>query len=159
MSNFDAILGLGSNVGDKPANLAAAIDLLTQSDDIRLVKSSRLYRTEAWGKTDQDWFVNACVSVASKLDPRGLLARCQAVERDLGRVRKEHWGPRVIDVDILVYRDVTLNEPDLVLPHPWIAERAFVLAPLNDIDPNLKIKGQRVGDLLAAIDTGSVALL
>lgn len=158
-ADFDAILGLGSNVGDKRANIAAAIELLTRSGEVRLVRFSHLYRTEAWGKTDQDWFVNACIAVATKLDPKALLKRCQAVEQDLGRVRREHWGPRIIDVDILVYRDVTLNDPELALPHPWIAERAFVLAPLKEIAPELVVRGQQVRDLLAAIDSSSVTRL
>ena len=110
---YDAILGLGSNVGDKVANIRRAIALLSEPGDVRIIKSSRIYRTPPWGVTDQDWFVNACVTVATALTPRALLQRCQDVENKLHRVRAKKWGPRVIDVDILTYRDETVREPDL----------------------------------------------
>jgi 2-amino-4-hydroxy-6-hydroxymethyldihydropteridine diphosphokinase len=150
-SGWDALIGLGSNIGDKRANIAHAIGLLTQSGDIRLVSRSRDYRTAPWGKPDQDWFVNACISVATKLPPLVLLRRCQKVETELGRVRGERWGPRVIDVDVLIYRDAKLSEPELTLPHPLIAERAFVLVPLIEIAPALMIKGRPLREHLAAI--------
>jgi 2-amino-4-hydroxy-6-hydroxymethyldihydropteridine diphosphokinase len=152
----DAIIALGSNMGDKVANIAAAIDTLTGRGDIRLVRRSRDYRTAPWGKTDQDWFVNACISVDTALGPHELLARCQDAERRLGRVRAEKWGPRVIDVDILWWKGGAVATPDLKLPHPFIAERAFVLVPLADIAPNLVLGGRTVRQLLAAIDTGDV---
>jgi 2-amino-4-hydroxy-6-hydroxymethyldihydropteridine diphosphokinase len=155
----DALIGLGSNMGDKAGNIERAVALLTAGDDVRLMARSRLYRTPPWGKTDQDWFVNACIGVATKLTPRELLARCQAVERDLGRVRDERWGPRVIDVDILAYRDVALAEPDLVIPHPRIAERVFVLAPLADIAPSLVIGGRTVAEGLAEIERAGVEVI
>jgi 2-amino-4-hydroxy-6-hydroxymethyldihydropteridine diphosphokinase len=152
----DALVGLGSNLGDKAANIARAIALLTANNDVRLVARSRSYRTPPWGKIDQDWFVNACISVATPLTPHALLARCQAVERELGRVRGERWGPRVIDVDILAYRDVACDEPNLVLPHPHIAKRAFVLAPLADIAPGLCVGGRSIARLLAESDRTGV---
>jgi 2-amino-4-hydroxy-6-hydroxymethyldihydropteridine diphosphokinase len=152
----DALIGLGSNLGDKSANIERAVALLTAGDEVRLIARSRLYRTPPWGKTDQDWFVNACIGVATKLTPRELLARCQAVERDLGRIRGERWGPRVIDVDILAYRDVTLADPDLVIPHPRIAERVFVLAPLADIAPGLMIDGQSIAERLVDMERAGV---
>lgn len=155
----DALIGLGSNLGDKSGNIAQAIAQLTASEDIRLVAHSRLYRTPPWGKTDQDWFVNACIGVATVLSPHELLGRCQAVESELGRVRGERWGPRVIDVDILAYRDVMLDEPDLVLPHPRIAERAFVLAPLAEIAPGLMILGRTVAERLAGVDRAGVEVI
>lgn len=151
-----ALLGLGSNIGDKVANIAEAIDLLTASGDLRLIARSRDWRTPPWGVTDQDWFVNACIAVSTRLPPRLLLDRCQAVERSMGRVRLVRWGPRVIDVDILTYSDVRMSDPDLVLPHPRIAERAFVLGPLADIAPHLEIGGRSVTDLLAAADRTGV---
>ena len=147
----DAILGLGSNVGDKAGNIDAAIAALTKAGDVRVVARSHTYRTKAWGKTDQDWFANACISVATDLSPRALLVRCQEVERDLGRVRTEHWGPRVIDIDILFYRDQAIREPDLVVPHPLIGARAFVLAPLLDVNPDAMIGHERARDLLARL--------
>lgn len=158
-SPFDALIGLGSNIGDKAANIGRAIGLLTEPGDIRLVRASRLYRTAPWGVLDQDWFVNACISIATDLAPHALLARCLAVEQEMKRVRAERWGPRVIDVDVLVYRDVTLSDPDLTLPHPRIAERAFVLVPLAEIAPGLQIGGHDPAHWLARLDAGNVVPL
>ena len=154
--DFDCIVALGSNLGDKAANIGRAIALLCEKSDVRLIRRSRNYATEPWGKTDQDWFVNACIAVATSLSPRDLLLRCQDGEREMGRVHTEKWGPRIIDLDLLVYSDKSIDEPDLVLPHPYIAERAFVLAPLMDIAPDLEISGRRVRDLYAAIDAEGV---
>jgi 2-amino-4-hydroxy-6-hydroxymethyldihydropteridine diphosphokinase len=151
-AGFDYIIALGSNLGDKTSNIDRAIELLTKPGDIRLVARSRNFATDPWGKLDQDWFVNACVAVKTKLAPRDLLRRCKDIERGMGRVATEKWGPRIIDLDLLIYRDSVLDEPDLVLPHPHIADRAFVLAPLMDIAPDLKIKGRSVHELLEAID-------
>lgn len=153
---FDALIGLGSNIGDKAANIAHAIALLTEKGDIRLVAQSRLYRTAPWGVTDQDWFVNACIAVATDLSPRDLLARCLSVENDMKRVRKERWGPRVIDVDVLTYRDAIMDDPDLTLPHPRITERAFVLVPLMDIAPDVEVAGEAPAHWLARLDASEV---
>ena len=150
--DFDCIIALGSNLGDKASNIDAAIALLTDEGDVRLVRRSRNFATEPWGKTDQDWFVNACVAVATKLSARDLLERCQEIERRMGRVPTEKWGPRIIDLDLLIYGDAAIREPDLVLPHPHIGERAFVLAPLMDVAPDLKIGSRSVRELHAAID-------
>ena len=117
---------------------------------------SRNFATEPWGKTDQDWFVNACIAVATKLSARELLERCQAIEKTMGRVTTEKWGPRIIDLDLLIYRDSSINAPDLVLPHPYIGERAFVLAPLMDVAPDVRIGGRTVRELYDAIDTGGI---
>jgi len=155
-AEFDCIIALGSNLGDKAANIDRAIGLLTQAGDVRLVSRSRDFATEPWGKTDQDWFVNACIAVATELSARRLLERCQEIERRMGRVATEKWGPRIIDLDLLVYRDEAIREPELVLPHPHISERAFVLAPLMDIAPSLNIGGRSVRELLEAIDAGGV---
>lgn len=155
-AGFDCIIALGSNLGDKAANIDRAIALLTEPGDIRLLRRSRNFATDPWGKLDQDWFVNAAIAVATQLDPRALLHRCKDIERRMGRVATEKWGPRIIDLDLLVYRDRVLNEPDLVLPHPHMAERAFVLAPLMDIAPDLVIRGRSVRELSDAIDKGGV---
>ncbi len=153
---FDAVVALGSNVGDKVGNIARAIEILTGPEDVRLVKRSRDFKTPPWGKTDQDWFVNACISVSTDLSARGLLERCLETEVSMGRERREKWGPRVIDLDVLVFRDQTIKENDFVLPHPHITERAFVLAPLADIAPQLSIKGHRVWEWLKDIETEGV---
>lgn len=153
---FDCIIALGSNLGDKAANIDRAIELLTGASDVRLVGRSRNFATAPWGKTDQDWFVNACISVATELPARALLERCQEIERRMGRVHTEKWGPRIIDLDLLIYRDSAISEPDLVLPHPHIKDRAFVLAPLMDIAPDLTLGGRSVRALYEAIDLGGV---
>lgn len=155
-ADFDALIGLGSNVGDKAANIAHAVELLTAPGDIRLLRSSKLYRTAPWGVLDQDWFVNACIAIATKLPPHELLARCLGVEETMRRVRERRWGPRVIDLDVLVYRDVTLNEPGLMLPHPRIQERGFVLVPMSDVAPDVKIAGEPIANWLARVDARDV---
>lgn len=156
---FDATLGLGSNIGDKSANVERAIALLTADGAISLVQRSRNYASPPWGILEQDSFVNACVSVATKFSPHDLLKRCQNVETQMGRVRHQKWGPRIIDVDILTYRDVCLNDPDLIIPHPFIANRSFVLLPLREIAPKLMIDGQSLDALIAKIDTAGVTPL
>ena len=156
---FDAIIALGSNIGDKIGHVGSACALLEGHDAIELVARSKLYRTEPWGEEDQDWFVNACVSVTTSLSPLALLKVCQGIENELGRVREKRWGPRVIDLDLLVYKDISQDDPELTLPHPLITERAFVLVPLKDIGPRLSIKGKTVAQWLASMnDHGVVAL-
>ena len=155
-ADFDALIGLGSNMGDKPANIRDAIRRLTEAGDIRLVRASRLYRTPPWGVLEQDWFVNACIAVATDLAPYDLLARCLAVETEMKRVRHQRWGPRVIDVDVLTYRNVTLDDPKLMVPHPRIVERAFVLLPLKDIAPDLTVSGHGLDHWIGSVDTDGV---
>lgn len=155
-SPYDAVIGLGSNVGDKAANIRRAIALLTEPGDIRLVRASRLYRSAPWGVLDQDWFANACISVATELSAHDLLARCLGVEQAMKRVRAERWGPRVIDVDLLIYRTAAIDTPDLVVPHPRIAERAFVLVPLIEITPDLTLAGYPLTHWLEGVDRSEV---
>lgn len=153
---FDALIGLGSNIGDKADNIRRAIGLLTDAGDIRLVRESRLYRSPPWGVLDQDWFVNACIAVSTALAPHELLARCLAVENEMKRVREQRWGPRIIDVDVLTYNNETVDDPELTLPHPRITERAFVLLPLRDIAPDLVIGDRSLAHWLAETDTAGV---
>jgi 2-amino-4-hydroxy-6-hydroxymethyldihydropteridine diphosphokinase len=153
---FDSIVALGSNLGDKSSNIDRAIALLTETGDVTLVSRSRNYATEPWGNTDQDWFINAAISVKTRLPPKALLARCKEIERRMGRVQIEKWGPRIIDLDVLVYGVVEMDDPVLVLPHPHIGARAFVLAPLMDIAPDRVIAGKSVRDMYSAIDTSGV---
>ncbi len=134
----EAALGVGSNVGDKRGRIAAAIARL-EAGGAHVVRRSSDYRTPPWGPVEQDWFVNACVLVDTALAPEALLALCQRIERELGRTREIRWGPRSIDIDILTYADVVRDEPALTLPHPLVLERAFVLAPLAEIAPDLLI--------------------
>jgi len=153
---FDAILGLGTNLGDRTHNIEEAIRRLTADGSIRVVVRSKLYRSAPWGVTDQDWFVNACVAVQTELSPHALLKQCQAVENDMGRIRTRRWGPRIIDVDILTFRDLVIADPDLTVPHPLIAERAFVLVPLKDVAPELKLDGRTIDSMLEKLDSSEV---
>ncbi|MBN9291009.1 MAG: 2-amino-4-hydroxy-6-hydroxymethyldihydropteridine diphosphokinase [Hyphomicrobium denitrificans] len=153
---FDAVLGLGSNIGDRVGNIEDAIARLTADGVVKLVARSRYYRTAPWGVTDQDWFVNACIAVKADVSARELLARCQAVENGMARVRTQRWGPRNIDVDVLTFRDKKIVEPDLVVPHPRIAERAFVLVPLRDVAPDVRIDGASIDEMLSRLDSSDV---
>ena len=153
---FDAILALGTNLGDRIENIEEAIRRLTADGSIRLVSRSKLYRSAPWGVTDQDWFINACIAIQTTLSPHELLKRCQTVENDMGRVRTLRWGPRIIDVDILTFKDLTIAEPDLTVPHPLIAERAFVLVPLKDVAPELRLNGRSIDAMLETLDRSEV---
>jgi 2-amino-4-hydroxy-6-hydroxymethyldihydropteridine diphosphokinase len=148
----EAYLGLGSNLGDKRAMLTEALARLDATPGIRVTARSRFYRTPPWGDTNQDWFLNAAAALDTTLSPADLLAACLAVERQLGRVRERKWGPRSIDIDVLAYGQEAVDDPDLVLPHPFVLERAFVLKPLADIAPDLVIGGTSVRDALARLD-------
>jgi 2-amino-4-hydroxy-6-hydroxymethyldihydropteridine diphosphokinase len=152
----DAILALGTNIGDRIANIDDAIRRLGSGGAIEVVARSKIYRTAPWGVVDQDWFANACISVRTKLPPHALLVQCQGVENDMGRVRTRHWGPRIIDIDILTIGDTLIQQPDLVVPHPLIAERAFVLIPLRDVAPDLTLGGKTVDAMLGALDARDV---
>jgi 2-amino-4-hydroxy-6-hydroxymethyldihydropteridine diphosphokinase len=128
-----AFLGLGANLGDPPAQLAAAVDELARRG-VRVVRRSSLYRTAPLGPPQAD-FVNAVVEADTDLAPGDLLATILDVERSLGRERGVRWGPRTIDLDILLYGDREIREPGLEIPHPGLAQRAFVLVPLAEIAP------------------------
>ena len=145
------VLALGGNVGDKVKSLRRALRAIAAEPAIELAAVSRLYRTPPWGKTDQDWFVNACALGRTTLKPEALLERVKALEVELGREPTERWGPRVIDIDLIAYDDVTLKTERLTLPHPELFNRAFVLAPLAEIAPDLVIGGVRVGDAAARL--------
>lgn len=153
---FDAVISLGSNMGDKAGNIARAITILTGDDTISLVARSGDYRTPPWGLTEQDWFVNACITIRTDLAARELLERCQDVELELKRVREIHWGPRVIDLDVIWYRGQVIDEPDFVVPHPRTLERAFVLVPLAEIAPGLVIAGHTISWHLTRIERTGV---
>jgi len=146
-----AYLGLGSNLGDKKTNLTTALELLYKNPLIEVLKSSSFYETEPIGFNEQDWFLNAVVKVETSLDPYKLLSFCQAIEDRLRRKRLIRWGPRTMDVDILLYENFSSEDPMLTIPHPRMAERAFVLVPLEEIEPDLKIEGQSIVELLAKL--------
>jgi 2-amino-4-hydroxy-6-hydroxymethyldihydropteridine diphosphokinase len=127
-----AYVGVGSNLGDPEANVRDAIAALGELGAVE--RTSSLYRTKAWGKTDQPDFVNAVALLETGMSPRALLTALKAIETSLGRVPSERWGPRAIDLDILTFDDLQIEEEGLAIPHPHMAERAFVLVPLTEID-------------------------
>lgn len=129
-----AYIGIGSNLGDRTANCRKAVDLLGRA--VGVLRISSLYRTEPVGYEVQEDFVNAVVEVETGLSPRELLQVCMSVEDAMGRVRTVRWGPRIMDLDILFYGACVLGDPDLTIPHPRMAERRFVLAPLAEIAPD-----------------------
>jgi 2-amino-4-hydroxy-6-hydroxymethyldihydropteridine diphosphokinase len=157
----EALIALGGNVGDVRATFEQAITCLCRDETVRLLARSSDYRTPPWGVTEQPAFVNAAIAVATSLGPHDLLARTMDCERRLGldRARKQHWGPRSIDIDILAYDDLVINDRDLTLPHPRLLERAFVLVPLAEIAPDRAIGGIKVKDALAGLDRSGIERL
>lgn len=147
----EAALGLGGNLGDPVAAFATVMRRLAAHEAVARVRPSSVYRTAPWGKLDQPEFLNMAVLVETDLPARALLDLCLALEREGGRERRERWGPRTLDIDILTYGGKTIDEPGLQVPHPRIAERAFVLAPLAEIAPGLVIGGLSVADLCEAV--------
>ena len=132
-----AHLALGSNLGERLANLQGAVDGLAATDGITLVALSAVYETDPVGGPVQDDYLNAVVEVTTTLEPHDLLAVCGRLEQAAHRVRIERWGPRTLDVDVLLIDDLTIDTPDLEVPHPRMWERTFVLAPLHDVAPDL----------------------
>jgi 2-amino-4-hydroxy-6-hydroxymethyldihydropteridine diphosphokinase len=150
-------LGLGSNVGDREANLRAAIERLS-AQDLRVIRVSPVYETEPVGYTDQRWFWNTVAEAETELFPLQLLARAGQIERALGRRRSIPNGPRTIDIDVLLYGNTIMKSPSLEIPHPRIAERRFVLAPLADLAPELRhpVLRRTVRELLDAAPQAAV---
>ncbi len=132
-------LGLGSNQGDRVGAIQQAIRFLTDHQNIRVLSASSFYETEPVGFPNQEWFVNVAVAIDTALPPEELLEICQEIEKALGRVRdpQNQYGPRTIDIDILFYGDLVMNEPDLVIPHPRVHERACMLVPLLEVNSRL----------------------
>ena len=153
-----AALSLGGNIGDARATIAAALAAL-EASGVRLVARSSDYRTRPWGKTDQPDFTNVSAVVETALPPLDLLAACLEVERQLGRVRHERWGPRLIDIDLIAYDDVRMDTPALTLPPRHAHERGFVLIPLAEIAPDLLIGDRTVAELAARFADDSVERL
>lgn len=141
--------GLGSNIGDKPANIRKALALIESRNLARLTAVSSIYRTPPWGYREQEDFANACALAETFLAPEALLAAVKAIETDMGREEAVRWGPRLIDIDILFYGDKPLATKDLVLPHKELFNRAFVLVPLAEIAPHLKLGGRSIAEAAA----------
>jgi 2-amino-4-hydroxy-6-hydroxymethyldihydropteridine diphosphokinase len=148
-----AFIGIGSNLGRREQNVARAIDLLSAEDGIDVVAVSELRETEPVGPVAQGPFMNGAARIETDLGPRELLERLLAVEQRLGRVRRERFGPRTIDLDLLLYGDKVLDEPGLTVPHPRLHERRFALEPLSDLAPGLEIPGKGpISELLAELE-------
>lgn len=131
-----AYLGLGANIGERHENLKRAIQLLNDESHVEVTKESSIYETAPYGKTDQPDFLNMALEVETDLEPIELLEFCSSVENELGRVREEVWGPRIIDIDVLIYEDLEIDIDNLIVPHEEMHLRKFVLEPLNEIAPN-----------------------
>ena len=154
MSEVTAYLSLGTNLGDRWANLREALRLLVEGPGLRLLRCSQVYETEPWGVTEQPHFLNCAAEVAVTLDPEALLTRSKEVEERLGRLPGPRWGPRLIDVDILLYGAQVVELPRLEIPHPRLHLRAFALIPLAElaaaaVHPAL---GRSIGELAQAVE-------
>jgi 2-amino-4-hydroxy-6-hydroxymethyldihydropteridine diphosphokinase len=151
-----AYLGLGSNLGDRLANLGSAVHALGEEPGVRIEASSRVWETAPVGGPPQPDYLNAVVRAETDLSAPELLEACRRVEAAFGRVRAERWGARTIDVDVLLYGDETIDRADLVVPHPRLTERAFVVLPLLELDPDPVLPdGRRLKDL--RLDTEGAA--
>ncbi len=149
-------LALGTNLGDRLANLQRGLALL--AGDVLVERGSSLYETAPWGVVDQPHFLNAVVAGSTGLGPHDLLRRAKAIEAEVGRTPGARWGPRLLDVDILYYDDLLIDDPDLQIPHPGIPGRAFVLVPLAEVMPAHRDSrtGRTVAEMLAEIDRSGV---
>jgi 2-amino-4-hydroxy-6-hydroxymethyldihydropteridine diphosphokinase len=136
MSAHRAYIGMGANLGNRIRNIERAVAAVGKLGTV--LRTSSIYRTKPWGNLRQPWFANAAVLLETKLSPRRLLNELKAAEKNLGRTQNERWGPREIDLDLLLYDDLEIDEPDLRVPHAHLRERAFVLVPLAQIDPRFE---------------------
>ena len=148
-----AYVGIGANLGPREETLRRAVELLGHADGVEVVGVSALRETDPVGVIDQPPFLNGAVAIETMLPARALLDLLLEIERSLGRVRGERWGPRIVDLDLLVYENGVVDEPGLHVPHPRLHERRFALEPLADLNPELEIPGRgTVSALLAALD-------
>ena len=158
-SQQTAYLGLGANLGDRAANMRDALKRI-DGDACRVTAISSLYAAAPVGVEDQPEFLNAVVQIETALPPTDLLALCGSIELEMGRERTIRWGPRVMDIDILLYNDVTLESEDLTIPHPRMMERAFVLAPLAEIAPDVELPGGvSAAEAAGSIDRSGVRVI
>lgn len=148
-----AYVGLGANVGRREVTLRRAVELLREADGVQVLAVSQLRETDPVGVLDQPQFLNGAVAIETALAPREVLDLLLEIERSLGRVRGERWGPRTIDLDFLLYGDEVVDEPGLRVPHPRLHERRFALEPLAELEPELDLPGLgSVSDVLAELD-------
>jgi 2-amino-4-hydroxy-6-hydroxymethyldihydropteridine diphosphokinase len=157
----DALIALGGNVGDVRATFQKAIAHICGMTQAALLARSSDYATPPWGEAEQPRFINACIEIDTPLDPHALLFALQKIESKFGRDRgsERRWGPRTLDLDLIAYDDVSLQKPELTLPHPRLFERAFVLVPLAEIAPDRVIGGRSITSALAALSTAGIERL
>src|SRR5438270_625426 len=157
----DVLIALGGNVGDVRATFQKAIGNICGMTQGALLARSSDYATPPWGDEQQARFVNACIEIETGLDPHALLFTLHRIEKKFGRDRalERRWGPRTLDLDLLAYDDVSIDKPELVLPHPRMFERAFVLVPLAEIAPHRPIKGRTAAAALEALSTEGIERL
>jgi 2-amino-4-hydroxy-6-hydroxymethyldihydropteridine diphosphokinase len=157
----EALLGFGGNLGDVRATLGRAVAALCDGREVKLIARSSDYRTPPWGVAEQPPFINLAIVVETALTPRALLDRALAVEALFGRDRtkERRWGPRILDIDIIAFDALQIEEVGLTLPHPHLFERAFVLAPLAEIAPHRKIKGITIAEAFARLDASGIEKL
>ena len=156
---MQAVLGIGTNLGDREENLAAAITGLEELPGTKLLAMSNIYETAPFDViSPQEDYLNCCVLLDTELEPETLLELCLALEDRLGRVRQEYHGARTIDIDLLLYQGFASNTPKLRVPHPGILERAFVMVPLSDIFPSFQALGLDFGEAYQQVEKGGVQL-
>lgn len=157
---FEIFLSLGSNLGDRKNNLEKAIQFLKSEEKIFVEKISSVYETKPWGETNQPDFLNLALVLKTELAPCELLDVTQSIEKKLGRERKKHWGERTIDLDLLLAKkngeEIFLKTERLILPHPYLCERAFVLIPLREIAPTLKIFDKSIDEWCARVNADEI---
>lgn len=151
-----AYLSIGTNLGDRNKNLIDAIKFLKENKKIENLKISKVYETKAWGLKEQADFLNICVQLKTNLNPTELLDICQNIELKLKRKRTIRWGPRTIDLDILLFDDLTIDKDNLKIPHQRMHQRAFVLKPLMDLNENLKFSKGYIKDLILNLDMSEI---
>jgi 2-amino-4-hydroxy-6-hydroxymethyldihydropteridine diphosphokinase len=157
----DVLIALGGNVGDVRATLRKAISNICGMTQAALLARSSDYATPPWGELDQARFINACIEIDTSLDPHALLFTLHKIEKKFGRdrVHETRWGPRTLDLDLIAYDDVSIDKPELTLPHPRLFERAFVLVPLVEIVPDRLIAGRDIKAALAGLSTDGIERL
>ncbi len=155
----NVFLSLGSNIGDRQLHLEEATRLLNETKELSIVKTSSFYETDPVGYTDQDAFLNCVIEVTTDLEPYDVLSHCMHVEQELKRKRIIRWGPRTIDVDVLLYDDLVMTDEKLTIPHPRMHERAFVLIPLYELNQNIKIQNRPIKELIDQVSDDGIRKL
>nr|WP_319388739.1 2-amino-4-hydroxy-6-hydroxymethyldihydropteridine diphosphokinase [uncultured Cohaesibacter sp.] len=159
LTETEVFISLGGNIGDPAITIEDTLSTLSSQKGVRVISRSPYYITPPWGNTNQAEFVNACAVLKTTLSAPDLLKTCLAVEKSMGRVRDTHWGPRIIDIDLLTYGDAVINEDNLQIPHPYMTERAFVLVPLRDLAPDFSLNGVPIDTMLERLDQSGIIRL